>query len=200
MAYKDFVVKAKAVTTAEISEMLGVSVRRIQQLAKDDALVKLGHGKFDLVKSIKRYIEYQVDSRAPMVEDEEELNPAVERALWTREKRKKTELEVKIIKGELHRSKDVERITGDMLASFRARLLNLPDKVAPLLIAKTDLQDINDTVRLAVYEALNELAEYDPEVYYDYSTDKLFLEKDEDEEEDEDEMDEVVQKVGKSRK
>lgn len=200
MAYKDFVVKAKAVTTAEISEMLGVSVRRIQQLAKDDALVKLGHGKFDLTKSIKRYVDYLVETRAPMEEDEEKLNPAVERALWTREKRKKTELEVKIIKGELHRSKDVERITGDMLASFRARLLNLPDKVAPLLIAKTDLQDINDTVRLAVYEALNELAEYDPEVYYDYSTDKLFLEKDEDEEEDEDEMDEVVQKVGKSRK
>lgn len=200
MAYKDFVVKPKAVSTAEISEMLGVSVRRIQQLAKEDALVKLGHGKFDLIKSIKRYIDYQVDQRSPMVEDEEELNPQVERALWTREKRKKTELEVKIIKGELHRSKDVERITGDMLASFRARLLNLPDKVAPLLIAKTDLQDINDTVRLAVYEALNELSEYDPEVYYDYSTDKLFLEKDEDEEDEEDMDDEVVQKVGKSRK
>jgi phage terminase Nu1 subunit (DNA packaging protein) len=186
---------SNVVTTAQISEILGVSKRRIQQLADDGALVRLNRGHYDLAASIQTFIDFQIEKNKP----NDEIDKDVEQALWTRAKKEKTQLEVKIIKGELHRSKDVERIMSDMLGAFRARLLNLPDKVAPMLIAKTELQEIQEIVKLATFEALNELSEYDPEVYYDYSTDKLFLEKDEDEEEENIDYG-VVPKNGKHRK
>ncbi|WP_445506712.1 hypothetical protein [Niallia sp. 03190] len=187
MGHKEFLAYSKAVSTSELGEILGLSTRRIQQLANDDAFVKLGRGQFDLKKSIKKYIDYEVEKRTPVI-DEEKLDPTAESALWTRERRKKTELEVKIIQGDLHRSKDVERIMNDMLAAFRARILALPNKMAPQLIMLPDIQVIKDKLHQEVIEAMKELSNYDPNVFYDYSTDKLFLEEDETESEKEKEV------------
>jgi len=113
------------VTTHEISEILGLSKRRVQQLAKENALVRVGHGKFDLPSSVSTFMEYQLErSRS-----DEDLDKNTEEALWTRAKREKTEIEVKIMKGELHRGHDVERVMSDMLGAFKARLLSLPFKI-----------------------------------------------------------------------
>ena len=163
------------VTTKQISEILGLSTRRIQQLATENALVKASRGKFDLPSSITTYINYLVEKEKP----DSELDKYEEEALWTRARRQKTELELQIMKGELHRSEDVKRVMNDMLGGFRARLLSLPSKTAPQILGKTEIPAIKEILKESVYEAMNELSDYDPHVFYDYSKDKLYLDEEE---------------------
>ena len=173
MSRKVFGDDAYIISTQQISEILGLSPRRVQQLTLEGALVKVAHGKYDLRRSIKQYIESMTEKASP---NDDELDGGREMALWTRAKREKTELEVKIIKGELHRSADVERVMNDMLGAFRARLLSLPSKMAPQVLGKTEIPVIKEQLKEAVFEAMNELANYDPLVFYDASSDKMFLE------------------------
>lgn len=168
----------KIITTKEISEILGLSDRRIRQLADEGALVRIAHGKFDLPASIQTYIKYQVNKEKPTAE----IDKTEEEALWTRARRQKTELELRIMQGELHRSEDVKRVMNDMLGAFRARLLGLPSKISPQLIGKTEIPAVKEIVKNGVYEALEELSDYDPYVFYDYSNDNLLLDDEKDEE------------------
>jgi phage terminase Nu1 subunit (DNA packaging protein) len=182
---KDLKGKTVVVSTAEISEILGLSDRRIRQLEKEDALVKISRGKYDLKASIQKYIEY-IKEQAQKTE--EELDLTKEKTLLTRANRQKVELELQIMRGELHRSEDVRRVMNDMLGAFRARVLAIPGKVAPRLIAQTNAAVIQNIVRNEVYEALQELSEYDPHMFYAHSKDKLALENEEDNEEADEEI------------
>jgi phage terminase Nu1 subunit (DNA packaging protein) len=177
---KDLKSKPVVVTTAEISEIFGLSDRRVQQLVKEGALVKVSRGKYDLKASVQRYIEY-IKEQAQKTE--EELDLTKEKTLLTRANRQKVELELQIMRGELHRSEDVRRVMNDMLGAFRARILAIPSKVAPRLIAQTNAAVIQNIVRNEVYEALQELSEYDPHMFYAHSKDKLALGNEEDDEE-----------------
>lgn len=49
----DWIVSSKV-----ISKLLGVSDARIRQLTKENAVVRAGHGKYDLLKSIKAYVAF----------------------------------------------------------------------------------------------------------------------------------------------
>lgn len=178
MSYKDLLRDPHKVSTAELSEILGVTPRRIQQLTNDKALVRVERGQFDLTRSIKKYIEYEVEKRAPKVDDEK-IDPQVEAALWTKARKEKTELEVQIIKGELHRSRDVERIMNESLQAIRAGLLSLPSKMAPQLVAIEDIPFIKDILTTEIKSFMEAVSKYDKKVFYEYSTDKLFLENEE---------------------
>lgn len=171
---------SKVVTTAEISEILGVTKRRIQQFADEGALVRLNRGYYDLPASINKFIEYQIAKALP---SDSKIDKEAETALWTRAKREKIELEVQIIKGELHRSEDVKRIMNDMLMAFRQRTLALPTKLAPQLVMLQDIQVIKDALKTGVVELLHELKDYDPAIFYEISKDKMFLDEEEAEEE-----------------
>lgn len=176
MTQKDSNKNTFIVTTAEISEIFGISPRRIQQLAKEGAFVRASHGKFDLSASVKSYIEHQVERE----KTDEELDKSTEEALWTRARRQKTELELQIMRGELHRSDDVKRVMNDMLGAFRAKILSIPSKFAPQIVGKTEIPPVKDILKKGVREALEELADYDPTVFYDISKDKMLLDNDED--------------------
>ncbi len=51
------------------------------------------------------------------------------------------------MRGELHRSEDVRRVMNDMLGAFRARVLAIPSKTAPRLLAQTDLAVVQDIIK-----------------------------------------------------
>jgi phage terminase Nu1 subunit (DNA packaging protein) len=75
----------------------------------------------------------------------------------------KTELEVREYRGELHRAEDVEDVWTEMLSNFRARILAVPTKLAPQILGIEDLKEMQKALKDAVYEALQELSEYDPD-------------------------------------
>jgi phage terminase Nu1 subunit (DNA packaging protein) len=196
---KDLKGKTVVVSTAEISEILGLSDRRIRQLEKEGALVKIRRGKYDLKASVQRYIEY-IKEQAEKTE--EELNLTKEKTLLTRANRQKVELELQIMQGELHRSEDVRRVMNNMLGAFRARVLAIPSKAAPQLLAQTDLAVVQDIIKKEVYEALQELSEYDPHVFYAQSKDKLAIDTEEEnnEEADEEIAEKEPQRNGRKKK
>lgn len=159
-------------STSEIAEILGFSDRRIRQLEQVGIISKMGRGKFHLPTAVQQYISW---IRSQADETEEQLDYKREKTLLTRATRQKVELELQIMRGELHRSEDVRRVMNSMLGAFRARCLAIPSKAAPQLVAQTDLAIIQDVLKKEVYEALTELSEYDPEVFYARSKDKLAL-------------------------
>lgn len=166
----------KVVTTSELSEILSLSTRRIGQLEKDGALTKIQRGKYDLVASVQSYIDYRLEKER----GDDELDAKVETALWTRARRQKTELELNILKGEVHRSQDVKRVMNNMLTGFRTRILAIPTRVSSQLIGQQDIALVQDKLKKVLHEALNELKDYDPNVFYAESKDKLSIEEDED--------------------
>ncbi|WP_404427292.1 hypothetical protein LG296_01610 [Ureibacillus chungkukjangi] len=148
------------VSSKEISLIFDVSESRIRQLAKENAVVRVGHGKYDLPKSFKAYINYLESKR------EEVLDKSIEEAYWTRARREKTELQVQVMKGELHRSEDVERVMNSMLGNFRGKLLAFPPKMAAKVAGKSDLTEIRNLLKSGINEAMTELAEYNPKDFY----------------------------------
>lgn len=173
MTQKDLEETEQTVSQSQLALMLGISTSRIRQLDKEEAFVKIGRGKYDLPKSIQRYVDYQI-SKA-MGEVDEDLNKLKEETLWTRARRQKSELEYKIMSGELHRSRDVELVMNQMLSSFRSKLLAFPTKAAPKILGLSEINLIKESLKHEVYELMDELSDYDPDIFYEMSKDKIFV-------------------------
>lgn len=156
------------VGTSELASILGLTDSRIRQLERGGILTKLERGKYDLASSVQGYCAY-------LKEEAEQPEGMTEKDLLDRTRRKKIELEIQIMQGELHRAGDVQRVMNNMLGTFRSRCLSIPYKLAPQLLAVTDLPVIQATIKKDIYEALTELSDYDPSVFYAQSKDKLVL-------------------------
>ena len=77
------------------------------------------------------------------------------------------ELELKELKGELHRASDVEAITTDHVMFVRSMLMALPGKLAVDLAAIQTASEAAERVKQEVYAILQRLSDYryDPEEY-----------------------------------
>lgn len=144
------------VKSDELGKILNLTTRRINQLAQEGILQRDYSGKFDLRKAIPAYIDYQLN-------ESDELK--LEKTAHEKIKREKSELELKLMKNELHRSEDVEAVMTDMILRCRSRLLNIPSKAAPLIIGYKDVMRIQNVLQKQIEEALNELADYEPEMF-----------------------------------
>lgn len=88
-----------------------------------------------------------------------------ERARLTHHQANKTALEEEVLKGTLIPAETVERVQGDMVSSFRAKILSIPTKAAHALLNLEDMNDAKDTLKEFLYEALKELADFTPQQY-----------------------------------
>ncbi|EGW39175.1 hypothetical protein [Desulfosporosinus sp. OT] len=161
-------VKKSTVGTSELALVLGLTDSRIRQLERSGIITKIGRGRYELASAVQGYCSYLKEAAT-------QTEGLSEKDLLDRTRRKKIELEIQIMQGELHRAEDVRRVMNDMLGSFRARCLSIPHKLAPQLVAQTDLPIIQAAIKKDIYEALTELSDYDPRVFYSQSKDKLVL-------------------------
>lgn len=163
-AVKTTDVSAITVNSASLEKMIGVSGRRIRQLAEEGIIVRAAKGRYKLMDSITNYIlTLKVAMEAAGTDfSDGEIDLEEEKAIHERVKRHISELKLQVMKGELHRSGDVERVMTDMLVSIRARLLAMPTKLAPLLVARNDAGYIRTAINREVLDALNELKDYSP--------------------------------------
>lgn len=151
------------VTTSVISDIFNMSQRRVRQLVEEGIIDRVKNGSFELMPTVKKYILYlkaSGDSKGG------EIDLIKEKAMHERAKREIAEMELAQMKGIMHNAADVEKVMNDMLAAFRAKLLGMPSKVAPLLIAQNEIAIIQDILQKEVYEALEELSNYDPQIFY----------------------------------
>lgn len=151
-----------------MEDALGIKERRIRQLTEEGILVKGARGRYILIDSVKNYINHLKANKDIAAADkkDKEIDYEDEHAKHERAKRKKAELELRVMTGELHEASVVEKVMTDMLSTFRSRMLGLPAKLAPELTIVHDVNDIQVVLKDAVMEALHELANYDPELFY----------------------------------
>ena len=149
--------------SSEIAQILGIGVRRLQQLTKEGIIPKISHGKYEIAAVVNAYLNWRLSEQANAQKEDVDLRK--ERTLLTRAQRKKAEIELGVLNGEVHKSDDVRRVMTVMLGSFRARCLTIPDRTAPMVLAAKDVDDAKLILKKEIHTALQELSEYDPEAF-----------------------------------
>src|SRR5690606_21626476 len=85
------------------------------------------------------------------------LDLTTERARLAHWQSIRAELDAKQRQGELVPIEDVERNWSEMIAAARSKLLALPSRLAPVVMAVRDRREVEEAARRVVYEALTEL-------------------------------------------
>jgi Phage DNA packaging protein, Nu1 subunit of terminase len=160
-------VDSLTVSVGTMANMFSLSERRIRQMAEEGIIVRAAKGRYKLVESFKNYtLSLKLAAEGANTDDPDgEINIDEEKALHERVKRHISEMKLQVMKGDLHKAEDVERVMMDMLAAFKTRLMNIPSKVAPVL-ENRDAAYIKDRLTKEVLEVLNELKDYNPKDFY----------------------------------
>ena len=159
-------------TSQVIAKIFGVSTRRVEQL-KTEGIIK-GQGKptkYDLLPTIQAYIRYLSDKANGR--EKKESDTQLETEKLTAEKRIKmakaemAELELKELKGDLHRASDVEAITTDHVMFVRSMLMAMPGKLAVDVATIQTAPEAAERIKQEIYAILQQLSDYryDPEEY-----------------------------------
>lgn len=168
--------EGQIVRAMDLAKMLGVSDRHIRDLANENVVKKTAQGKYLLLESVRGYIEY-LKSRndADISLKDEKIKEETKRIIRDTEIK---ELKIKELKNQLHSADVIEKVMTDSLINMKGKLLSLSNKLAPQIIALDNLGEIQDVIQDGIFEALEELSEYNPEMFRS----KKFVEDDEEEE------------------
>lgn len=170
------------VTAGVISNMFGVTTRRTRQLAEEGIIDRLKNGSYELIPTLQKYILHLKTSAEVTKSDVMEKEDYwLEKTLHEKAKREIAELELAKMKGTMHKAEDVEIVMMDMLGSVRAKMLAMPSKIAPTLIARNEISVIQDMIEREIFDILEELSDYSAEIFYGDE----YIELEEPEEEDE---------------
>ena len=161
---EDITVSAKV-----IGEMIGVGDRMVRHLADEGIIKRNSHGRYLLLESVKNYIlTLKVSKAGESIKtdfDKDSLDLNHEKAVNEHWKSLITEIKLQLIKGQVHKSEDVERVMTDMFLNFKNKMLALPHKLA-IKLENRERQEIQEKLREEIASALSELADYTPEAFY----------------------------------
>lgn len=154
------------VTAGVISKMFGLSTRRIRQLAEEGIIDKQKNGSYELIPTVQKYILHLKTSAEVTKSDVMEKEDYwLEKTLHEKAKREIAELELAKMKGTMHKAEDVEAVMMDMLGGMRAKLLAMPSKLAPMLIARSEISVIQSMIEDEIFNILTELSNYEPGLF-----------------------------------
>ena len=148
------------VSTSELSAVIGITDRRIQYLEKAGTLKKVSRGRYVLAESVQAYVNYRL---AQATSSSEELDLTQEKTLLTKAQREKAEIELAELRDEIYHADYIIPIIQELLLGVRNRLLAIPPRAAPQVIASTELLDVQEIIKREIYDALTELAEWEPD-------------------------------------
>lgn len=159
------------VSSKVLESLFSLKDRSIRDLADKGIVKRDSHGKYLLWESAKSYITFLKvinvgkNNRSSVTEDGESIDLEEEKAQHERLKRQITEIKLQLIRGQTHKSEDVERVMTDMFARFKSKMAALPAKLARRLENKKR-SDIQAILRKEIDSALIELAAYSPADFY----------------------------------
>ena len=142
--------KKVIVNYEEAANFLNLSKSTFFRLIEAGIIPRSDDGNYVLGEVVEAYWRNQFDS--------EGLRAAQTRLVTAQAELKEAELAEQ--RGELHRASVVQKIWSERNVNIRAKLLSIPTKISPELVGK-DLLTIQAKLKAAVYEALEELADYD---------------------------------------
>ena len=153
------------VNARELARFLNVQERRIQQLAREDLVVRVARGRYDLRASVARYVG-SLQSRLASQGPELGEDPAeAERTALARVRRETAELELAEKRRKVLDRDQVERLLVSIAVGTQTRILAVPANVAIALAGEEDPQTIQARLDQELRAALTEIAEAgeDPE-------------------------------------
>ena len=156
----DAITEETEVSTTELACVLGITGRRIRQMAEDGQLQKVSKGRFLLADSVQRYVKFLSDG--PMDEEDKKLEKTRRVAETTMKASKATiaKLEAEELKGKMHRSEDVAAMTTDLIYAIRGAMMALPGRLAVDVASANSPAEAAEIIRREVNKAMRELSNY----------------------------------------
>ena len=149
------------VNQKELAQCLGITSRRVRMLREEGLFQSEEKMRgYRLENCVQEYIEYKVNAelgRSALISKEKV------QAEHEEVKKQISLLKLRKLRRELHEAADVEYYLTDMLLRFKNRLLALPSKMAMEVAGVNDINRIMQTIQKNLYDALEELSEYDPD-------------------------------------
>lgn len=140
------------ISAPEAANLLRISERTFNRYVESGIIPKSDYGEYILGEVINGFWHNQLDNEGF----------EVARTRLTTAQAEMKELELAEMRGELHRASAISEVWAKQVMNAKTRLLAIPTKTAPELVGK-DLATIASKLKNAIYEALYELAGYDPE-------------------------------------
>jgi phage terminase Nu1 subunit (DNA packaging protein) len=146
---------------AVIARLLDLTERRVQQLAREGIIPPAARsgderGRYDLVGAVRGYVHYL---REQVVRSQAGTTDfGAERARLVKAKADLAEMDAGARRSDLLPAGEVEEAWIAVLARLRARLLVLPDRLAPLVYEETTIAGARASIRETIAEALTELS------------------------------------------
>ena len=158
------------VSSKVLESLFGVKSRTIRDMADKGIIKRDSHGKYLFWNSAKSYITALKvvnagKGSANTEDDENAIDIDVEKAQHERLKKQITEIKLQLIKGQVHKSADVEAVMTDMFERFKSKMTARPSKLARKLEGKSRA-DIQRVLKREIDNALVELASYNPADFY----------------------------------
>lgn len=154
------------VNTKTLSKMFNMTERNVRNLVAEDIIGRVGHGRYDLIDSVSRYITFLKMASNEL--DGAAVEESLEYEKWLHEKakREKAEIELAHIKKEMHKSDEVENVLNHMVMAFRSKMLSMPSKAALQLTTMDDANQIEAFLERDIHQALKELSDYNPAMFF----------------------------------
>lgn len=159
-------------STQTIAKLFGVTTRMIEYL-KTEGIIQ-GQGKpikYDLYPTIQAYIQYlkeKANGKIKPGDDQQNESAKLEgEARIKQAKAEMAELQLKELRGEMHRAEDVQAVMTDHVLMIRSILMGLPNKLAVSVTGARSTAEAAEIIKKEVYFILHELSnyEYDAEEY-----------------------------------
>ena len=166
--------KRTMVDATMVAKLFNLTVRRIQQLTQDGVLATElvdKKRKYDLLLTVQRYIAYlqeQVVKKGENKDDAQNESRKIKADADLRAaKAEIADMELKELRGEMHRSEDVEAMTTDLVFTIRSMMLALPGRLAIDLAKITKPAEISERIKQEIHAILLELSnyQYDADAY-----------------------------------
>ena len=141
-----------AVKVATIATVLGISNARVQQLAADGVLPRAGVGLYDIPACVQAFVRHKlVKAKASDVTVHSLM---AERSRLTKIKADAAEVEARKLAGELVPAADIETAWLAVAGAVRSRLLAIPSRTAPRIVALKTPAEAQALLRKEINAAL----------------------------------------------
>ena len=145
------------VSSQELANILGLTVRHVNRLAGEGMLVKEGPSQFPLAQNIQKYLQFLESKK----KREDKTSYWAEKAKHERALRQMSEIRLEQMNNKLHDAKTVEAVMDDMMAFFRKRTLAVADETSSKLVGIKNPAEVCDILTDAVKEALDDMSNYE---------------------------------------
>ena len=138
-----------------ISQLIKLTERRIQQLAKDEVIPKAQRGEYEMIPCVHGYIDYL---KAKIGREFTAEDLAINRNRLIKAQADLAEIEKQKQEGELIAKDEVKKNWLSILTVIKSKLLSMPNKVAPVVMTYKNVNEVKLILKDKIYDTLHEIA------------------------------------------